>query len=597
MRFQGFNVSKFLAPVSLLLLLNASSCAQKSDFVQPLDDGRIVQKSSVLAPHYRFYFKHKPEDGLQYLGVGRTETFKTVNPHSIPPDQRHRFLRVDFMDRGDGVLHSEFVSNQFYGQSDNSNYLLYHYVYDFFVDLSETAILPKIDKIRVSDLNQQQVRVISVNPEKEYIPEAVRADGWNGNLRTLRLMGSAPTERAFDIVVLGDGFTEDEMQTHSDEALRTSFFGTKVSEYMEHLLTTAPYNELKEKINVWIVATPSIDSGTNIPSEGLSKRTTFSATFDAYCTRRALIVQKQGRVLEKASLVPFDQILVLVNSEEYGGQGSDVATFSLNRQSPGVLVHEMGHSIGMLADEYSYFSDSEAQKNCPDRRIRDYAVHGDRNWGRNRMHSDNNALAPNLNLHPSEGAVKWQKYLGPQSPVVYFDYPLRSPVIDRATQTLSASFRLQSDREHAYLLFAAAPRMSSLFAKAVQSVSVDFEGREVELPFTLVHRGNEHMMLSFIALDQANLKSSSASELTVKLRIQADEIVMHGISSQRTNRNMLVFVSEVFEPLEMGLFQGATPSLSEVFRPNFCSYMFTHECPITEYQIKTTTAILEQYMN
>lgn len=67
--------------------------------------------------------------------------------------------------------------------------------------------------------------------------------------------------------------------------------------------------------------------------------------------------QDMHRIYDVLSGVPFEHVIVLVNSDTYGGGGiynqltvstSDHPTFKQ------VLVHEFGHGYGGLADEYAY---------------------------------------------------------------------------------------------------------------------------------------------------------------------------------------------------------------------------------------------------
>jgi hypothetical protein len=56
-----------------------------------------------------------------------------------------------------------------------------------------------------------------------------------------------------------------------------------------------------------------------------------------------------------ASLVPCDQICILVNTDKYGGGGIYNfwnITSAKNSQRNGVFAHELGHSFGALGDEY-----------------------------------------------------------------------------------------------------------------------------------------------------------------------------------------------------------------------------------------------------
>jgi len=61
------------------------------------------------------------------------------------------------------------------------------------------------------------------------------------------------------------------------------------------------------------------------------------------------------------------QTIVVENSGTYGGAGytsSDVATTSINSSAPLVAVHELGHSLFNLGDEYSYGTATPSWPNC-----------------------------------------------------------------------------------------------------------------------------------------------------------------------------------------------------------------------------------------
>lgn len=61
------------------------------------------------------------------------------------------------------------------------------------------------------------------------------------------------------------------------------------------------------------------------------------------------------------------QTIVIQNDAQYGGAGyssSDVATISTHPSSPEVLVHELGHSLFNLGDEYEYGFATDRAPNC-----------------------------------------------------------------------------------------------------------------------------------------------------------------------------------------------------------------------------------------
>ena len=110
------------------------------------------------------------------------------------------------------------------------------------------------------------------------------------------------------------------------------------------------------------VAPTSLDSGPSVPRIHQWSRTPAATHYDTFYSDRYLMSAEMHRIYDLLSGVPFEHIIVLVNSDTYGGGGiynqlnvttSDHPTF---RQ---VLVHEFGHGYAGLGDEYFYDDDYE----------------------------------------------------------------------------------------------------------------------------------------------------------------------------------------------------------------------------------------------
>jgi IgA peptidase M64 len=153
----------------------------------------------------------------------------------------------------------------------------------------------------------------------------------------------APADR-YDLVFIGDGYTA------SEQAL---FHRQAVARWAQ-ITAYEPFRTLKDKFNVWQVNAVSNQSGSdNDPTPGVRKDTVLGGGF--YCDDLArLICVDTSAARSYAALAPgADQALVLVNSSTYGGSGGAVTVSSGgNAQSGDIVVHELGHSIGGLADEY-----------------------------------------------------------------------------------------------------------------------------------------------------------------------------------------------------------------------------------------------------
>ena len=64
---------------------------------------------------------------------------------------------------------------------------------------------------------------------------------------------------------------------------------------------------------------------------------------------------------------PADVVVVIVNNPNYGGSATSVVTAYNGQQGPAVFVHELGHVLGHLVDEYVIFGQGPLggiQRNC-----------------------------------------------------------------------------------------------------------------------------------------------------------------------------------------------------------------------------------------
>ena len=164
------------------------------------------------------------------------------------------------------------------------------------------------------------------------------------HLDTLHYAGDS---KAFiDIVYLGDGFTEDELDKFADF----------VKEQNENFFDKTPLLQYKSMFNVFYVKTPSNVSGAGMTPDAPIDNI-FGTCFGTSGVDRMPWPTKWGKVYEVLNAVKpdYDLVPIVVNSEKYGGGGgSPFICFSMNKSSIEVLRHESGHALAGLADEYWY---------------------------------------------------------------------------------------------------------------------------------------------------------------------------------------------------------------------------------------------------
>ena len=150
-----------------------------------------------------------------------------------------------------------------------------------------------------------------------------------------------------DLAIVAEGYKREQMDKFYDDCQRAT----------DALFAHEPFTSLKNRFNVVAVACESLDEGPSVPHEGRWSRTPVGTKYDTFYTSRYLMTHDMHRLYDVLAGVPFEHVIVLVNSATYGGGGiynqltvstSDHATF---RQ---VLVHEFGHAYGGLGDEYFY---------------------------------------------------------------------------------------------------------------------------------------------------------------------------------------------------------------------------------------------------
>lgn len=212
---------------------------------------------------------------------------------------------------------------------------------------SEVVVMPYPKKTVLIKLQERDKKnnffdifEMYVNPENYFIEENMVYD-----FETIEVVNNGDPKNKVDIVFIAEGYTADEMEKFRKDA----------NKFADYLFKYEPYKEYKDKFNIWAVASPSKDSGPDIPGDDVWKNTIVNSTFYTFDSERYLTTSDMSTLHDVAALVPYDQIYVLVNTEKYGG-GGIYNFYSLcetdHLYSKEVFIHEFGHGFTALADEY-----------------------------------------------------------------------------------------------------------------------------------------------------------------------------------------------------------------------------------------------------
>ena len=161
------------------------------------------------------------------------------------------------------------------------------------------------------------------------------------------LQQAADPSRCIHIAYIAEGYTEAEMPVFIKDC--------RIA--MEALFAHEPFKSMRQRFNIIAVKSPSAESGTSEPSKGIWKNTALHSHFDTFYSDRYLTTLHLKDLHNWLAGTPYEHIIVLVNTEKYGG-GGILNSYNLsmphNHYFKPVVVHGFGHSFAGLGDEYAY---------------------------------------------------------------------------------------------------------------------------------------------------------------------------------------------------------------------------------------------------
>jgi hypothetical protein len=214
------------------------------------------------------------------------------------------------------------------------------------------------------------------------------------SVKVVSIISNGDPHEKVDLVILGDGYTGEEMKK----------FDADAKHFTEDLFSTSPFKEHEKDFNVRAVEVASQESGIDQPDRHRWVNNALGTSYNMFGSARYVLTNENRVVRNFASAVPYDFMIILVNTNRYGGGGIyQLYAISYTRgetpatawQADYVCVHEFGHCFAGLADEY--YSSSVAYN--------DFYPKGVEPW------------EPNLSANPSRENLKWKDMVASTTPL------------------------------------------------------------------------------------------------------------------------------------------------------------------------------------
>ncbi len=170
-----------------------------------------------------------------------------------------------------------------------------------------------------------------------------------GSTRFDTLIHNGPSDKRLDVAIMGDGYAADEM----------TLFEQDVDSIIQSFHDIEPMKSYIKHFNFHRVNLISKQSGIDDrwQKPRFKAKSAVGAHFSFISPRRLVGWDWRAYQLARRARVPHDSILVVVNTPRRGGATRfwlTVGYASRNSEDfPRIMIHEAGHSIAKLMDEYT----------------------------------------------------------------------------------------------------------------------------------------------------------------------------------------------------------------------------------------------------
>lgn len=160
----------------------------------------------------------------------------------------------------------------------------------------------------------------------------------------VRLQYKGDPHSKMDVVIVPEGYgPADSLKMIRD-----------MQSFCKFLLGQEPFSSRSDDFNVWGIPLMGEASGITDPGKGIIVNSLVGSSYNTFGADRYLMTMHLFQLHNAIGTTPCDHIIIMANSTTYGGGAiyNFYAMSSLNEMAYVVLPHELGHSIGGLADEY-----------------------------------------------------------------------------------------------------------------------------------------------------------------------------------------------------------------------------------------------------
>lgn len=198
-------------------------------------------------------------------------------------------------------------------------------------------------RYKITSFNRKQIPTVLYTGI--YNPNLTQTNSYSKQYKVKKLHTGGAPEECLDILFIPDGYAKkDAKQLEYD-----------LERFSQYILNCAPFSENIKHINIKVIQGFSEESGITDPNAGVFKNTLLNCSFNTIDLDRYLMCLNLFKMHNIAEDAPYDIIVLICNTPKYGGGGIYNFYCTVNNKgeySDYVIVHELGHLLAGLGDEY-----------------------------------------------------------------------------------------------------------------------------------------------------------------------------------------------------------------------------------------------------
>ncbi|MBQ6956609.1 MAG: hypothetical protein IJR13_00240 [Bacteroidales bacterium] len=216
---------------------------------------------------------------------------------------------------------------------------------DSIASFEETMLMPfPKHKVVICLQKRDKANIFFTSAQFSFDPTTFRSPRLLPDKKPIRLLDNGDPHSKIDIVIVAEGYGRKDARK-----MKVDF-----QKFAQFTLEQEPFKSRAGDFNIWGVGVLMNESGVTDPNQNRHVESAVGSSYNTFNMDRYLMTTNIFRLHDMLRGIPYDHIIIMANCDTYGGGAiyNYYAFSAVQEMSMWILPHELGHSIGGLADEY-----------------------------------------------------------------------------------------------------------------------------------------------------------------------------------------------------------------------------------------------------